>query len=453
MKDYTQLNVWLKSRELAKTIYDLTRGFPREELFGLANQMRRAAVSIPSNLAEGCGRNHQRDSLQFFFIARGSLYELETQLYIALDQSYLEPLTFQHALDTLVECRKMLSGFIAYFQKHQPTLRKHLHQFPQARTDWQLATGHWQLNNMVEVQHLTKTFGTQAAVDDISFSVGKGEILGFLGPNGAGKSTTMKMALGYLPPSAGTIVVEGYDVQTAPLEVRRRVGYLPEHNPLYLDMYVHEYLEFIGAVHGLGGSSLRQRVRQLVDRVGLGREQNKQIGALSKGYRQRVGLAQALIHDPGVLILDEPTTGLDPNQIGEIRQLIRELGQDKTVIFSTHILPEVEALCSRAVIINRGRLVADSPVSELGARAAGETIIRAEFEQPIDVAPLLELSGIVAVETETGATYRIRARAGSDQRGAISRLAAAQGWVLLGLRQEEQSLEQVFKNLTKGGKE
>ncbi|WP_426492430.1 gliding motility-associated ABC transporter ATP-binding subunit GldA [Hymenobacter sp. 102] len=302
---------------------------------------------------------------------------------------------------------------------------------------------------MVEVQNLTKTFGPQTAVDNVSFSVGKGEILGFLGPNGAGKSTTMKIATGYLPPSAGTVVVDGFDVQTTPLEVRRRVGYLPEHNPLYLDMYVHEYLEFIGAVHGLGGSALRQRVRQLVDRVGLGREQNKQIGALSKGYRQRVGLAQALIHDPGVLILDEPTTGLDPNQIGEIRSLIRELGQDKTVIFSTHILPEVEALCSRAVIINRGRLVADSPVSELGARAAGETIIRAEFEQAIDVAPLRALPGVLAVEAETGHTYRIRARAGADQRGAISRLAAAQGWVLLGLRQEEQRLEQVFQELTK----
>ena len=302
---------------------------------------------------------------------------------------------------------------------------------------------------MVEITNLTKLFGPQTAVDNISFTAGKGEILGFLGPNGAGKSTTMKIATGYLPPSAGTVVVDGFDVQTDPLEVRRRVGYLPEHNPLYLDMYVHEYLEFIGSVHGLGGSALRQRVRQLVDRVGLGREQNKQIGALSKGYRQRVGLAQALIHDPGVLILDEPTTGLDPNQIGEIRSLIRELGQDKTVIFSTHILPEVEALCSRAVIINRGRLVADSPVAELGARAAGETIIRAEFEQAIDVTPLRALPGVLAVEAETSHTYRIRARAGADQRGAISRLAAAQGWVLLGLRQEEQSLEQVFQELTK----
>ncbi|MDF7811075.1 gliding motility-associated ABC transporter ATP-binding subunit GldA [Hymenobacter sp. YC55] len=302
---------------------------------------------------------------------------------------------------------------------------------------------------MVEVQHLSKTFGAQTAVNDISFAVGKGEILGFLGPNGAGKSTTMKMATGYLPPSAGTVLIEGYDVLTAPLEVRRRVGYLPEHNPLYLDMYVHEYLEFIGSVHGLRGSELRRRVPQLVDRVGLGREQNKQIGALSKGYRQRVGLAQALIHDPGVLILDEPTTGLDPNQIGEIRNLIRELGQDKTVIFSTHILPEVAALCSRAVIINRGQLVADSPVSELGARAKTETVIRAEFEQAIDTALLQALPGISQVEVETGNIYRIRATGGTDQRGAISRLAAQHGWVLLGLRQEEQSLEKVFQSLTK----
>ncbi|MGY2132801.1 gliding motility-associated ABC transporter ATP-binding subunit GldA [Hymenobacter sp. HD11105] len=302
---------------------------------------------------------------------------------------------------------------------------------------------------MVEIQHLTKTFGTQAAVNDISFTVGKGEILGFLGPNGAGKSTTMKIATGYLPPSAGTVRIAGHDVLTEPLEVRRQVGYLPEHNPLYLDMYVHEYLEFIGSVHGLKGSDRRRRVAAMVDRVGLGREQNKQIGALSKGYRQRVGLAQALIHDPGVLILDEPTTGLDPNQIGEIRTLIRELGEDKTVIFSTHILPEVTALCSRVVIINRGQLVADSSVSDLGARAAGDTLIRAEFEQAIDPTPLRALSGVTSVEIAPQNMVHIRATAGADVRGAISRLAAQEGWVLLGLRQEEQSLEQVFQNLTK----
>ena len=302
---------------------------------------------------------------------------------------------------------------------------------------------------MVEVKNLTKLFGRQAAVDAISFAVGKGEILGFLGPNGAGKSTTMKMALGYLPPSLGTVVVAGYDVQQQPLEVRRHVGYLPEHNPLYLDMYVHEYLEFIGAVHGLHGPALRQRVAQLVARVGLSREQNKQIGALSKGYRQRVGLAQALLHDPAVLILDEPTTGLDPNQIQEIRQLIRELGEDKTVIFSTHILPEVTALCSRAVIISRGKLVADAPVSELAARAAGEAVIRAEFEAGIDPAPLAALPGVRGVDVESGFGYRIRTTPGRDLRGDISRLAAQQGWVLLGLRQEQQSLEDVFGELTK----
>ena len=210
---------------------------------------------------------------------------------------------------------------------------------------------------MVEIEHLTKTYGTQNAVDNISFTAGKGEIVGFLGPNGAGKSTTMKIATGYLPPTAGTVRVAGHDVLTESLAVRRLVGYLPEHNPLYLDMYVHEYLEFIGSVHGLRGAGLRNRVAELVRRVGLSREQNKQIGALSKGYRQRVGLAQALIHNPDVLILDEPTTGLDPNQILEIRQLIREVSEDKTVIFSTHILPEVTALCSRVLIISRGRLV------------------------------------------------------------------------------------------------
>jgi ABC-2 type transport system ATP-binding protein len=301
---------------------------------------------------------------------------------------------------------------------------------------------------MVEIQHLTKLFGPQAAVNDISFTAGRGEILGFLGPNGAGKSTTMKIATGYLPPSSGSVRVADFDVVEHPLEVRRRVGYLPEHNPLYLDMYVHEYLDFIGRVHGLSGGALRKRVQELVGRVGLTREQNKQIGALSKGYRQRVGLAQALVHDPQVLILDEPTTGLDPNQIGEIRTLIRELGQDKTVIFSTHILPEVQALCDRVVIISRGQLVADSPVRELGALAKGETIIRAEFEGTVDAEPLRQLPGVRTVEQGAGGVWVIRTDGKGDQRRAISQLAAQQGWLLLGLRQEEQSLEQVFQQLT-----
>jgi ABC-2 type transport system ATP-binding protein len=302
---------------------------------------------------------------------------------------------------------------------------------------------------MVEVENLIKTYGTQNAVDGISFRADKGEIVGFLGPNGAGKSTTMKIALGYLPPTAGTVRVAGHDVQQEPLAVRRRVGYLPEHNPLYLDMYVHEYLEFIGAVHGLKGRELRQRVAQLVQKVGLTREQNKQIGALSKGYRQRVGLAQALVHDPEVLILDEPTTGLDPNQIGEIRQLIRELGEDKTVIFSTHILPEVTALCSRVVIISRGKLVADAPVAELAARAAGETVLRAEFEGAVATAPLAALPGVRGVEAAGPGVVLIRTAPGTDVRAAVSRLAVEQGWLLLGLRQEQQSLETVFGELTK----
>ena len=302
---------------------------------------------------------------------------------------------------------------------------------------------------MVEIDHLSKIYGTQNAVDDISFVAGKGEIVGFLGPNGAGKSTTMKIATGYLPPSAGTVRVAGHDVQTESLAVRREVGYLPEHNPLYLDMYVHEYLEFIGAVHGLRGPGLRNRVAELVRRVGLSREQNKQIGALSKGYRQRVGLAQALLHDPSVLILDEPTTGLDPNQIQEIRELIREVSHDKTVIFSTHILPEVTALCSRVIIISRGKLVADSPVAELAARAAGETVVRAEFEGPVDMARLAQLPGVRGVEAGPGGLVSLRSAPDTDLRGAISRLAAQEGWVLLGLRQEQQSLEAVFGELTK----
>ena len=302
---------------------------------------------------------------------------------------------------------------------------------------------------MVEIEHLTKTYGTQNAVDNISFTAGKGEIVGFLGPNGAGKSTTMKIATGYLPPTAGTVRVAGFDVLANSLDVRRHVGYLPEHNPLYLDMYVHEYLEFIGSVHGLRGSGLRTRVAELVRRVGLSREQNKQIGALSKGYRQRVGLAQALIHDPDVLILDEPTTGLDPNQILEIRQLIRQVGEDKTVIFSTHILPEVTALCSRVLIISRGKLVADSPVAELAARAAGETVVRAEFEGTVDTTKLAKLPNVRHVELASDGAVLLRTAPGTDVRAAVSRLAGQEGWILLGLRQEQQSLEEVFGELTK----
>lgn len=217
----------------------------------------------------------------------------------------------------------------------------------------------------IKVQNLSKVYGTQRAVDNISFEVNKGEIIGFLGPNGAGKSTTMKILTGYIPATEGTAEVNGFDVKTSPMQVKAHIGYLPEHNPLYLDMYVKEFLDFAGSLYGLKGRTLQIKIDETIERVGLGLEKHKKIGQLSKGYRQRVGLAQALIHNPNVLILDEPTTGLDPNQLVEIRDLIKNVGKDKTVIFSTHIMQEVEAICDRVVIINRGKIVADSTLSEL----------------------------------------------------------------------------------------
>lgn len=301
----------------------------------------------------------------------------------------------------------------------------------------------------VEVKNLTKIYGHQHAVDDISFTVGAGQVLGFLGPNGAGKSTTMKMATCYLPPSAGTIVINGFDVQAAPLEVRRHVGYLPEHNPLYLDMYVKEYLAFIGGLYGLKGNYLTAQIRQMIELCGLTAEQKKKIGSLSKGYRQRVGLAQALIHDPEVLILDEPTTGLDPNQIQEIRNLIKSVGQHKTVIFSTHIMQEVTAICDRVVIINKGRIVADSDVASLTRAGRHEVITLAEFETPVEAVLLQQVPGIIDVQLVNPTTYRIRSRQGSDIRSAVFTLAAEHKWSLIGLRQEEHSLEKIFQSLTK----
>jgi len=300
----------------------------------------------------------------------------------------------------------------------------------------------------VEVKNLTKLFGSQRAVDNISFRVDKGQILGFLGPNGAGKSTTMKIATCYLPPSAGTILVNGYDVSEAPVAVRRQVGYLPEHNPLYLDMYVKEYLYFVGNLHGLKGKYLQTRIKEMVELCGLTVEQGKKIGSLSKGYRQRVGLAQALIHNPEVLILDEPTTGLDPNQIQEIRSLIKMVGQKKTVIFSTHIMQEVSAICDRVVIINRGTLAVDSTVSDLESLHKGEIHTIAEFESAIDAAVLQSIPHILGVETLPQHRYRLRSQPGKDIRSAVFGLAASHNWSLIGLRQEENSLEKIFQQLT-----
>ncbi len=301
----------------------------------------------------------------------------------------------------------------------------------------------------LEVKNVSKYYGNQKAVDGLSFAVSGGQILGFLGPNGAGKSTTMKMATTYIEPSEGSIVVAGYDVAAQPAEVRRHVGYLPEHNPLYLDMYVHEYLSFIGKVHGISGAALGGRVREMVELCGLGVEQNKPIGALSKGYRQRVGLAQALIHNPPVLILDEPTTGLDPNQILEIRNVIREIGKEKTVILSTHIMQEVHAICDRAVIISKGKKVADSTVKELGQLAKGARFVVMEFSEAVEVADQLRLlPEVEKVESSGHNTVRITARNFADIRPQLLKLAGENSWPLLGIRLEESSLETIFKELT-----
>lgn len=301
----------------------------------------------------------------------------------------------------------------------------------------------------LEVKNVSKYYGNQKAVDGLSFTVSGGQILGFLGPNGAGKSTTMKMATTYIEPSEGSIVVAGYDVAAQPAEVRRHVGYLPEHNPLYLDMYVHEYLSFIGKVHGISGASLGARVREMIELCGLGVEQNKPISALSKGYRQRVGLAQALIHNPPVLILDEPTTGLDPNQILEIRNVIREIGKEKTVILSTHIMQEVHAICDRAVIINKGKKVADSTVKELGQLAKGARFVVMEFSESVEVADQLrQMPEVEKVETSGHNTVTVTASNFADIRPQLLKLAGEKSWPLLGIRLEESSLETIFKELT-----
>ncbi|MFT7481954.1 MAG: ABC-2 type transport system ATP-binding protein [Oceanospirillaceae bacterium] len=217
----------------------------------------------------------------------------------------------------------------------------------------------------ITVQNLTKIYGTQRAIDSLNFTIKKGEIVGFLGPNGAGKSTTMKIITGFLSATEGSAEVEGLSVTEQPIEVKKRIGYLPEHNPLYVDMYVREFLNFMGSLYGIEGKQLKNRVAEIIELVGLSVEQHKKIGQLSKGYRQRVGLAHALIHNPEVLILDEPTTGLDPNQLVEIRNLIKSIGKEKTVILSTHIMQEVEALCERVIIINKGCIVADRKVADI----------------------------------------------------------------------------------------
>ena len=298
------------------------------------------------------------------------------------------------------------------------------------------------------VESLVKIYGQQHAVDGISFVANEGEILGFLGPNGAGKSTTMKIATCFIPPTSGTIKVAGFDVLESPIDVKRNVGYLPEHNPLYLDMYVAEYLNFSGAVHGLKGTKLDNRVKEMIETVGLTLEYKKKIGALSKGYRQRVGLAQAMIHDPKVLILDEPTTGLDPNQIIEIRTVIKNLGKEKTVIFSTHIMQEVQALCDRVIIINNGKLVADNKVSELKTSQKKQQVLTLEFTVEIDSSFIKQFDTVQEVNNLGKGNYEVVCSLDKDIRADLFKLSADKGWTLVGMKQEEKSLEDIFTKLT-----
>ena len=299
----------------------------------------------------------------------------------------------------------------------------------------------------VIVSNLTKTFGDQRVVNDLSFEVKPGEILGFLGPNGAGKSTTMKMITTYLQPTSGTATVCGHDVIKDQMDVRRHIGYLPEHNPLYKDMYIKEYLQFIARIHKVDNA--KNRIVELIETTGLQKEQHKLISSISKGYRQRVGLAQALLHDPDVIILDEPTSGLDMNQLIEIRALIKKLGETKTVIFSTHIMQEVQALCDRVIIINEGKLVADDPIDMLQKRLKGEDVIYLELDKKYDASALESINGVNSVTRVSPTEYTIGANNVTDIRPNIFHLATQQNWVILEMRREQKNVEYIFQQLTK----
>lgn len=297
----------------------------------------------------------------------------------------------------------------------------------------------------IEVKNLFKYYGDQAAVRDASFSVAKGEIVAFLGPNGAGKSTTMKILTGFISASSGEVKVCGMPVDVDSLDTRQVIGYLPEHNPLYLDMYVKEYLEFVGRIYKV--KNLKVRVAEMIKAVGLEVEQNKKLGALSKGYRQRVGLAAAIIHDPQVLILDEPTSGLDPNQLVEIRELIKKIGKSKTVMLSTHIMQEVEAICDRIVIINKGQIVADDTAQHLQLNLSHQTVY-AEFDGQLSKSVLSKIPHVGKVEKVKDG-WLLETTDDVDLRKEIAQYAQQNGILPLTLRTEEKTLEEVFKELTK----
>lgn len=310
----------------------------------------------------------------------------------------------------------------------------------------------------ISVRNLTKNYGEQTAVDGISFEVKTGEILGFLGPNGAGKTTTMKIITCYMPPTTGSVEIDGLDIFDHSLEVRKKIGYLPEMNPLYHDMNVLDYLEYSAQLHGLRGNAAKQRIREMVHVCGLESVRHKDIGEMSKGYRQRVGLAQAMIHEPDVLLLDEPTSGLDPNQIVEIRNLIKHLGRAKTVILSTHILSEVQATCDRVLIINEGRIVADGTPGQLQEEFHGAESVTLELmtgaSDPVqEIAPqlrtLASVTNVTLLAADAGVSrFELHTEKGSDVREAAFRLAVHKGWTLLEMHRKATTLEEVFHKLT-----
>ncbi|PJC61276.1 MAG: gliding motility-associated ABC transporter ATP-binding subunit GldA [Flavobacteriales bacterium CG_4_9_14_0_2_um_filter_32_27] len=298
----------------------------------------------------------------------------------------------------------------------------------------------------VIVNNVTKIYGQQNALDAVSFVVDPGHIVGFLGPNGAGKSTMMKIITCFIPQSSGSVSVCGYDVIEQPIDVKKQVGYLPEHNPLYVDMYVKEYLQFVGGIYHV--KNIKERVKEMIDIVGLGIEQNKKIGALSKGYRQRVGLAQAMIHDPKVLILDEPTTGLDPNQLEEIRTLIKNIGKEKTIMLSTHIMQEVEAICDKTIIINHGKIVANESTKNLKSNSSKNIVLTVEFDKTVALKEIQAIDGVLQVKKKPDAEIWLIEITSDAVRNHIFQFAMNKEVVVLSLQKENESLESIFKKLT-----
>ncbi len=301
----------------------------------------------------------------------------------------------------------------------------------------------------ISINNVTKLYGEQKALDNVSFEIKTGEIVGFLGPNGAGKSTLMKIITGFLPPTTGDVFVNSMNVVDEPERVKQIIGYLPEHNPLYLEMYVKEFLEFIAGIYKIK-ENRPKRIKEIIEQTGLGIEQHKKIGALSKGFRQRVGLAQALIHDPEVLILDEPTTGLDPNQIIEIRNLISEVGKSKTVMLSTHIMQEVEAICDRVIIINKGKVVADKAADQITSQAVERyQTIQVEFSKAVEEAQLVKIEDVINARKINDQEWLLQAKPENDIRPRIFNFAVKKGVQVLAMQKMEKSLEDVFQELTK----